>query len=453
MRRLARSTRLALGAGLLATVASAPLGAQAYQVTQVGEHGTYVIRNARIVTVSGPEIANGTLVIRNGRIEAVGTEVQVPANARVIDARGLTVYPGMMDAGTNMGLTEIPQGANPMVDVSEAGDFNPHAKAIVAIHPHSQHFAVSRIVGVTSVVSMPSGGVIAGQAATINLAGSANADLALDPQSALVINLPRAGGGGFGRGGGGGGGFGGGNAGAAQERMTELRNAIRDARAYATAHEAYAKDNRLPRPATDVFLAAMVPYVKGEKPVIFPADRAADIRAAVQFADEMQLKPVILGGTESYVVADLLKQRDVPVILTSVLRQPSREDDPYSINYETAAKLHRAGVRFSISTGNDGSSVRDLPFHAGMASAHGLPKSEAIKAVTLAPAQIMNVGDRIGSIEVGKVANIVVTDGDLLEPRTSTRYLFIDGRPIELTSKHEELFKEFRDRKRTVITP
>jgi imidazolonepropionase-like amidohydrolase len=452
MRRPTRLLHLALGAGLIAAAGSAPLGAQAYQVTQVGEQGTWVIRNARIVTVSGPEIENGTVVIREGRIAAVGANVEVPANARVIDARGLTVYPGMMDAGTNMGLTEIPQGANPTVDVAEAGDFNPHARAIIAIHPHSQHFAVSRIVGVTSVVSMPAGGVIAGQAATINLAGSANMDFALDPQAGLVINLPRAGGGGFGRGGFGGGG-GGNGAAARDERVNELRSVIRDARAYATAHDAYAKDNRLPRPAVDVFLASMVPYVKGEKPVIFTADRAGDIRAAVEFAQEMELKPVILGGTESYVVADLLKQRDVPVILTSVLRQPSREDDPYSINYETAAKLHRAGVRFSISTGNDGSSVRDLPFHAGMASAHGLPKSEAIRAVTLAPAQIMNVGDRIGSIEVGKVANIVVTDGDLLEPRTNTRYLFIDGRPIELTSKHEELFKEFRDRKRTVITP
>ncbi|HUF26785.1 MAG TPA: amidohydrolase family protein [Gemmatimonadaceae bacterium] len=453
MRRAPRYLALALGAALTAAVA-APIGAQAYQVTSVGDQGTYVIRGARIVTLNGPDIENGTVVIRNGRIEAVGASVQVPANARLIEAAGLTVYPGMMDAATNMGLVEIPQGANPTVDLSEPGDFNPQARAIVAIHPHSQHFAVSRMVGVTSVVSMPRGGLIAGQAATINLAGSANADFALTPHAALVINLPRTGGGGFGFGGGFGG-FGGGGSNQANrdKQLADLRSILRDAESYGRAHAAYAADRRLPRPAEDVVLASLVPYVRGERPVIFGADRAADIRSAVQFATEMNLKPIIMGGTEAYLVTDLLRQRDVPVILTSVLRQPAREDDPYSLNYETAGKLHRAGVRFSISTGNDGSSVRDLPFHAGMASAHGLPKGEALKAVTLAPAQIMNVADRIGSIEVGKVANIVVTDGDLLEPRTNTRYLFIDGRPIELTSRHEELYKEFRDRKRPVITP
>jgi len=409
---------------------------------------TIAIRNARIVTVSGPDIERGTVVIRDGKIEAVGANVSVPAGAQTIDGNGLSVYPGMIDAGTNMGLVEVPQGANGTVDLSEVGDLNPNAKAIIAVNPHSAHIAVTRVEGITNTLTAPTGGLISGQAALINLLGTAPKEMAVVPQVALVINYPRIGGGG--------GGFGGFQQQPAnlaetltanERQVDQIRKMLRDAEAYGRAQDAYAKDKSLPRPDRNVVLEPLVPYVRGEQPVIFRADREAEIRGALRFADEMKLKPIILGGNDAAKVANLLKEKNVPVILTGIFSLPSREDDAYDALYETAAKLQQAGVRFCISTGDAGPEVRNLAQYAGMAAAFGLSNADAVKAVTLYPAQILNVADRLGSIEAGKMANLVVTDGDLLEIRTHIRYLLIDGRPVVLTSRHTELNDAFKNRK------
>ena len=409
--------------------------------------GVYAIRNARVITVSGPTIENGTVVIRDGKIEAVGPNVTVPGGAHVIDAQGLWVYPGMFDAGTSLGLVEVGQGAPGTVDTTEVGEINPHVKAIAAINPHSAHIGVTRVDGVTNTLSLPLGGLISGQGAVINLVGTTQSEMAVVPNAALVINYPRAitGGGGFG-------------AITQPANLTELvtaanrqidriRQTLRDAEAYGRAFDAYDKDRTLPRPDRNLMLEALVPYVRGERPVVFRADREADIRGAIRFAEEMKLKPIILGGDDAWKIATFLKETNVPVILTGVLDLPSREDDFYDTLYENAAKLRHAGVRFAISSGDNGANVRNLPFYAGMAAAYGLPRDEAIKAVTLYPAQIMNLADRLGSIEAGKIANIVVTDGDLLETRTHVRHLFIDGRQVPLTSRHTELNDAFRNRR------
>jgi imidazolonepropionase-like amidohydrolase len=411
--------------------------------------GVFAIRNARIVTVSGPDIENGTVVIRDGKIEAVGATVNVPAGAQTIDGHGLSVYPGMIDAGTNMGLVEVPQGANGTVDLAETGDLNPNAKAIIAVNPHSAHIAVTRVEGITNTLTAPEGGLISGQAALINLLGTSSKEMAVVPYAALVINYPRIAGGG-------GGGFG-----VQQQQpanLTEtleanarevdrIRKMLRDAEAYGRAQDAYTKDRSLPRPDRNVVLESLVPYVRGEQPVIFRAEREAEIRGAIRFAEEMKLKPIILGGNDAWKVASLLKEKNVPVILTGVFSLPLREDDFYDTLYENPAKLQQAGVRFCISTGDAGAEVRNLPLYAGMAAAYGLSKDDALKSVTLYPAQIMNVADRLGSIGVGKMANLVVTDGDLLEIRTHIRYLFIDGRPVVLTSRHTELNDAFKNRR------
>lgn len=415
--------------------------------TMSGAPGAYAIRNARIVTVSGPEIESGSVIIREGRIQAVGAgNISAPAGAQEIDARGLTVYPGMIDAGTSMGLVEI-GAVGATVDTTEIGDMNPNSQAIVAVNPHSAHIDVTRVSGVTSVVTMPLGGLVSGQAAVVNLNGTTPREMAVMPSAALVIDFPRVstGGGGF---------FGPTPTVNLNEAVTtrdrrveELRKWLRDGEAYGRAHDAYARDKSLPRPDTNIVLAALVPFVRGERPVIFRADREREIRAAVRFADEMKLKPIILGGNDAWKAATLLKERNVPVILTGVLDLPPREDDFYDTLFENAAKLHGAGVRFCISTGDSGAHVRDLPYHAGMAAAFGLPRAEALKAVTLYPAQIMNVADRMGSIETGKLANLVITDGDLLEARTTVRHLFIEGRQIPLVSRHTELYEQFKNRK------
>ena len=439
---------------LLALVAPLWGNARAQQVNQPaqqtvsGPGGLFAIRNARIVTVSGPQIENGTIVVRNGRIEAVGANINVPAGAQEINAQGLTVYPGMIDLGTSMGLVEISLGAPGTVDIAETGPFNPNAQAINGINPHSAHIPVTRVNGVTSVLSMPQGGIISGQAAIINLDGTTAQEMAVVPTAALIINFPRVAtfGGGFG--------FGPQQPPPITElirtrdrQLDDIRRLLRDAEAYGRAVDAAERDRTLPRPEINTMLASLLPYIRGERPVIFRADREQEIRGALRFAEEMRLRPIIYGGDDAWRVASLLRERNVPVILNGIWSLPRSEDDPYDVLYENAAKLQQAGVRFAISSGDSGPNVRDLPYQAGMASAFGLPRDEALRAVTLYPAQIMGVGDRLGSIEPGKIANLVITDGDLLEARRHVRHLFINGRQIPLTSRHTELYEQFRNRR------
>jgi imidazolonepropionase-like amidohydrolase len=307
---------------------------------------------------------------------------------------------------------------------------------------------VTRVDGVTTVLSAPTGGLISGQAALIELVGTTPTEMALVPYAALVINYPRLGGRG--------GEFGAeqqpaGNLSdlltAAEKQLDQIRKMLRDAEAYGRAQAAYAKDKSLPRPDHSVTLEPLVPYVNGERPVIIRAEREAEIRGAIKFAEEMKLKPIILGGDDAWRIVSFLREKNVPVILTGTLDLPVREDDPYDSLYSSAAKLQEGGIRFCISTGDNGAAVRNLPLQAGMAAAFGLPRMEAIKAVTLYPAQIMDIADRLGSIEVGKIANLVVADGDPLEARTHIRYVFIDGRQIPLSSRHTELNDAFKNRK------
>jgi imidazolonepropionase-like amidohydrolase len=439
-----RIIALALLSSIIANGAGAQLGSFN---PSPGPQGTFAIRNGHVYTVSGADIPNGTVVISGGKITAVGANVQVPANATIIDATGLSVYPGMIETGSSIGLSEIGQGATATVDIQETGSFNPNAQAFYGIDPHSAHVGVARVVGITTVVSRPTGGIISGQAALINLAGDTPPKMSVVQKLALVVELPRSG-------------FGGrgfaraaalqqGSADANRTRqvqMDSLRQMLNDAVAYGKAHAAYAKDKSIPRPARDVVLDALLPAVNGQMPVIFPADRANDIRDAITFAEEMHLKPIILGGQEAPAVAAFLKQHNVPVIVTAVMKLPSREDDPFDVNYSIPAKLAAAGVQFAISTGDKGSEVRTLPYNAGMAAAHGLSKTDALKSVTLWPAQIFGVADRMGSLDVGKMANVVVTTGDMLEAMIDTKYLFIDGRQVPLDTKHTQLNAMFKDR-------
>jgi len=407
-----------------------------------------VIQNARIVTVSGSTIERGSILIREGKIEALGAAISIPKGAELIDGKGLSVYPGMIDAGTKLGLAEIPLGANATMDVAEVGDNNANAKAISGINPHSSHVNVTRVNGITTVLTFPNGGMIAGQSAVVNLNGSTQAEMSLVPIFGLVLNFPRI---------------------STQQgfnpaigpqtiefneavklrekKIEELKTIFADAQNYARVKDAFAKDKTLPRPIFDLKLEALLAYTNGEKPVMFLVERERDIRAALKFADDLKLRAVILGGQDAWKVADLLKQKNVDVIYTNIYDLPVQQDDPYDNLFEAPSKLQKAGVRFCISTGNDGAEVRDLPYHAGIAGAFGLSKEEALKSVTLYPAQILGIADKVGSLEVGKIANVVVTDGDILDPRTNIKFLFINGKILPLTSRHTELYERFKDRK------
>ena len=418
---------------------------------QTGRAGTFAITNARIHTVAGPVIDNGTVVIQNGKIAAVGPNVQIPGGAERIDGRGLHVFPGMIDASTNMGLAEITLAVPGSVDLAETGTMNAHTRAILGIHPHSAHINVSRVNGITTVLSRPQGGTISGQAAVINLNGATPEEMAVISDFGLVINFPRVvAGGGFGGGGGGGGG---------QttdfrelirrrdQAVDDLKKIFRDAESHIRAREAYTRDRSLPYVAANPSLAAMEPYIRGQKPVLFTVERERDVRAVAKFVADMKIKGIIIGGQEAWKAADVLKANNIPVIYTNIYSNPVRDDDPYDYLYSAPAKMETAGVKFAISTGDVGPEARDLPYQAGMAGAFGLAAEAALRSVTLSPAEILGVADRMGSIEARKMANIVVADGNILEPRTNIRHLFINGRMIPLTSRHTRLFDAFKDRK------
>ncbi len=410
-----------------------------------GQNSTYAIKNARIVTVTGPVIENGTVVVADGKIAAVDANASIPSGAKIIDGKGLSVYPGMIDSDTEIGLTEIGSVAG-SVDTNEIGDNNANIRVDVAINPDGSHIAVARVNGITTVLTAPRGGVIAGQSALLNLDGWTAREMVLKSPVAMHINWPGAGGGS---------GFGFGNFGP-QRSVTEVRREqekqidglkkiLRDAATYANAKDARAKDPSLPKQNVDLKLEALIPVVRGQMLVVINANLERDLKNAIAFADTMKLKIIISGGVEAYKVADQLKSKNIPVIVGPVLRMPVKEDDPYDAAFTNAGLLSKAGVKIAFQT-NDSANSRNLPYHAGMAAAFGLPKEEALKAVTIYPAEIFGVADRIGSIEKGKVANLIVTDGDPLEIRTQIKHVFINGRDIPLTSRHTELYEKYKAR-------
>jgi imidazolonepropionase-like amidohydrolase len=406
---------------------------------------TYVIRNAKIVTVTGATIERGSVLIKDSKIAAAGVNIPVPKEAKVIDASGLSVYPGMIDSNTIIGLSEVGQ-VNATVDTTELGDFKANMKALTAVNPHSELIPVARMNGVTTVLTCPRGGLISGQCALINLDGWTPQEMKLLAPAAMQVIYPVLGFGGRG------GGFG-----QLIRQPTEqqrrqrdlqienLRRKIEDAQAYLKAKEAAAADKNIPTRTTDLNLEAMMPVVKGEVPMIIAASGEREIKGAVEIADKYKLKLIISGGENAPKLAKILKEKNIPVILSQVLDLPDAEDDPYDSAYARAAELQKAGVKFAFSTG-DASNVRLLPYHAGTAAAFGLPKEEALKGVTIYPAQIFGVDKLVGSIEVGKIANLVVTDGDILELRTKVKHMFINGHPVDLANKHTRLYEKFKDR-------
>lgn len=408
-----------------------------------GTKGTFAIRNATIVPVTSAPIVNGTIVFANGVIQSLGAAVAIPPNATVIDGTGLSVYPGLIDSSTTIGLTEISSiaGSN---DVTELGDLNPNARAAVAINPHSNLIPVARVNGITTVVSQPGGGLVSGQAALIQLAGWTPQQMLLKDPVGMVIQFPRARTSSF-----------------LEEapdeeavkeqrkthgkQLDKLRELIRDARAYGKAAEARRAQGTIPRFDRDLVLEAMVPVVNKQVPLIVVANLEEDIRTAIRFAGEMDVNMILSGGADVQRVLPDLKRRDIPVLLGPVWQTPPREDDPYDWIYANAAALHQAGIRFAIVTG-DAHDVRNLPYQAASSAAFGLPKDVALRAITIQPAQIFEVADRIGSLEPGKIANLFVTDGDPLEIRTQVKHLFIGGEPISLETNQTLLYEKFKSR-------
>ena len=423
---------------VVATVVALPIAAQSVIPNNPGIKPTVVIRNATIYPVTAAPIANGSIVFSNGVITSLGVNVDVPAGATVVDGTGLSVYPGLIDAGTTVGLVEVNSVAG-TVDTSELGDMNPNARADVAVNPHSNVIPVTRVNGVTTVLTVPDGGVISGQSALIQLAGWTTPEMVLKAPVGMHIRFPRL------------------RAAPLTElgsdedaekelkktyagRLDRLRDLFRDAQAYAKASAA--RTRRFDR---DAVLEALVPVVEGRLPIIVEANLARDIRAALEFADEFKLRMILSGAQDVVPVIAELQRRKVPVILGPILALPPREDDPYDLLFTNAAALHAAGIRFAIRS-DDAHNARNLPYHAAACAAFGLPKEEALKAITIYPAEIFGVADRIGSLAPGKLANVIVTDGDPLEIRTNVKRVYIAGEEIPMDSYHTLLHEKFKKR-------
>jgi imidazolonepropionase-like amidohydrolase len=400
--------------------------------------GTLAIVNARIHPVTAATIEHGTIVIRDGKIVALGSNIEVPAGAKTIDAVGGDVYPGWINARSTLGLAE--PGARGYDDVDEMLDFNPQLRTMVSFHPDSDAIPVGRANGITTVAATPAGGLLGGQVAVMNLDGWTWEEAAVRPSAGIAFQFPTIGraGGSF---------FGGQDP--ERERTYEDLKKERDAKLDSVARlldqaRSYAKANPAERPS-DAVLEALVPLVSGEVPLLTVASREQDIRDAVAFADRVKARIVISNGIEAPLVASLLKDKGIPVILGPVLTLPAREDAHHAASYRAAAALAEAGVKFAFATG-DANYVRNLPYHAAMSVAWGLPRDEAIKALTINAAEILGVADRLGSLEPGKIANLFVAAGDPLEIRTPIRHVIINGRDVPLTNKHEQLYERYSQR-------
>jgi len=402
--------------------------------------GVLVIRNARIVPVTRPVVERGSILIRNGKIETVGPDAAVPPGANVIDAAGLEVYPGWINARTTIGLAE--PGASGYQDTAEMLDFNPQMRTRVAYHNDSEAIPVARANGVTTVAVFPSGGMLGGQVAVMNLDGWTWEESTVEPTVGITFLFPAAGvrGRGFPPAAG---------PEAGQERTYEDLKRERDARLDTLARlldqaRAYAKAAG-PDRQVDWVLEALVPVVERRIPLYTSAMREQDIKDAIAFAERVDVKIVIAAGPEAALVAPLLGEKNVPVILGSVLTLPPREDMFHAASYQAAGELEKAGVTFAFATG-DNTNVRQVAYQAAQSVAWGLTRDAALRALTINAAEILGVADRLGSIEPGKVANLVVTKGDPLDVRNEVRHVIINGQDVNLENRHLALYERYLKR-------
>ncbi len=395
-----------------------------------------------IHTVSGVIIGNGTVLFIDGKITAVGTDVELPHGCEQINVSGKHIYPGMIAATTNIGLVEI-GAVRASRDFSELGDINPNVRAEAAVNPDSEIIPVTRANGVTLALTVPSGGIITGTSALIMLDGWTWESITLKAPVGLHIRWPfmavrrsrflrtspkdqlkRR-----------------------DESLQKIKDAFAEAKSYLKAKEAEGNKG-VPYHDTDLRWDAMIKVLKKEIPAFVYADEIRQIHAAVDWATSEDIKMVLVGGRDAWRAVDLLKEKDIPVIVGGTHTTPMRRWEAYDTPFKNPLKLHEGGVKYCIAgTGGvsgGASNARNLPYNAAMAAAYGLPKEEALKAVTLYPAQILGVGDRVGSIEVGKDATLIVTNGDPLEIMTNVEMEFIQGRKIDLSSRHTELYEKYK---------
>ncbi|HOT69264.1 MAG TPA: amidohydrolase family protein [Candidatus Saccharicenans sp.] len=412
-----------------------PAAAQTEDRTEV-----VAIVGARIVPVTGPVIESGSILIKNGRIADLGANISIPSGAKVIEARGLVAYPGMIDSYSWLGLEEI-SGVRATVDNRETGRINPQVKAIEALRYDSMHIPIARANGIVAAVVAPSGGLISGQSTLVKLDGWTNREMVIKESLAMIIELPalRRGRGEFA-------GFRGQQPQVTTEKtLDELRQIFEKARMYEKRREAARKNILLPPPDFDEASHFLLPVVKGELPVIFSVHADKDILQTIKFVQEEKIKAIFYGVEQGFKVAKEIKEAGIPCIIGSLYSLPPVWEDGYDALFLNPVILNQAGVKISFSS-SSASTAKDLPYHAAKAAAFGLKPEEALKAVTIYPAEIFGVDKLLGSLEPGKTASIVLADGDLLELGTKIQKVFIDGKEVSLENRYTELLKKFEQR-------
>jgi imidazolonepropionase-like amidohydrolase len=404
--------------------------------------GGIMLRGGAIHPISGPVIEGGSVLIRDGKIVAVGRTITAPEGYQVIDIKGQHVYPGMIDAAAMLGLDG--QGAGG--DTQEVGLLNPHLRSITAVNPESEQIPFTRGNGVTSVITMPEGELLSGQMSLIHLDGSMNDKMAVTPLAAVHLRFPalstrpvparehdhadddpsqteeipyevaKA---------------------DYDRKMAALEALFDEAQRYARGKAANA-----PGLKPDLRLEAMVPVFERKTPLFVTAVREREIREAVEFAQRQKIRIILADAYESYKLAPLLKEHDIPVVLGPTFTLPLHPDDPYDLSYTIPGKLYEAGIRFAIASFSARQS-HNLPYQAAAAVPFGLPQDAAYRAVSLGPAEIFGVGKMLGSIEEGKIADLIVTDGDPLEVTTKVNLVFIGGTPVSLDTRQKALYEKY----------
>jgi imidazolonepropionase-like amidohydrolase len=400
-----------------------------------GKYGSFALTNATIETVTKGTLTNATLLISNGKITGVGPNISIPQGTEVIDCKGLLIYPGMIDAGTNLGLNEISAIAR-TTDYSEIGEVIPQMKALTAINPNASAIPVTRISGVTTTLSIPTGGMLPGTAALINLHGY-TPDQMYAGFEGIVLSFPNTGRRGF------------------FDRRTDEEIKKASDKAMKSLNDVwekavqYHKLDSATKTKAGYYpeLQALLPVLRGEQSLLVEVNAAKDILSAMKWLKEKNVKkPILTGVAEGWRVADEIAKANIPVIAGGVLELPTRDYDRYDKAYANAGLLKKAGVKVAIKSESSNNNYRNLPYHAGFAVAYGMNKEDALKAVTIVPAEILGVADKLGSIEVGKSATFFVCNGDPFETKTQVSHVFIEGWQMPMVSRQTELYNEFLKR-------
>lgn len=415
---------------------------------------SFLLRGATIHPVTGPDVANAMMLVQDGRIAEIGVKVAAPKGTKVIDAKGLHVYPGFMNAATVIGISEV-SSVRETNDTNEIGEFVPAARAVVAVNPESDHIPVARVNGITTVVTMPAtlgggggggfggggGSLIRGQAALLHLDGWTWEEMALKQSIGVLMRFP-----------------------AIQTRSVDFETFTVTNRPYAEVKRQYdaeirkidefferarryqrAKAANSPDWRLDTQFEAMLPVLDGKMPLLVPAQRERTIREAIEFADKHKVKLILLDVHKPGAMLKTIAEKKIPVVVGQPTDLPLDDDDAYDASFSLPGELHKAGIKFAFATYNN-QFARNLPFEAGFAVGYGLPYEAALKALTIDAAEIFGVSNVTGSIEKGKSADFFVTDGDPLEIKTQVKMLFIKGKNISLETKHTRLYQKYLNR-------